>query len=370
MIWHLLPLPRWQSAGSGTFVPGTDDGAPFVHASPDEAVTLAVANDRFAGAAEPMVALALDESRLSAPVRREPADPAPPPGVPGGTLFPHVYGAVETSAVTEVRYARRDPSGRYISLEARPPTAEALGLLPHPEGGWFRETWRAEPSSTPAGYPGRRAAATGIYFLLPPGAESCWHTVRSDEMWLWHSGGPLTLLLGEAPVPRPIRSPSPSARTSRPASVRSTWCAAAAGNRPARPAPRRSWSAASSPPASTSPISPRSQAPADPRPFTQGISGHSSRVGSAADSSALNSENARPEGILLTRPGRSQAVRVRARGGRWAPVGRVKVTQWSGGRFLTVVEAPGGQRGSFPPQQVPPEGSIYHGFGGGVARKS
>jgi predicted cupin superfamily sugar epimerase/uncharacterized protein (DUF952 family) len=217
VIWHLLPLPRWQSAGSGAFVPGTEDAAPFVpgtehtapfvHASPDEPVTLAVANDRFAGSPEPLVALAVDESRLSAPVRREPADPAPPPGVAPGTLFPHVYGPVEMSAVTEIRYARRDGSGRYISLDRRPPTAEALGLVPHPEGGWFRETWRAEPSYTPAGYPGRRAAATGIYFLLLPGTESCWHTVRSDEVWLWHAGGPLTLLLGGA-GPRPAEEPS------------------------------------------------------------------------------------------------------------------------------------------------------------------
>jgi predicted cupin superfamily sugar epimerase/uncharacterized protein (DUF952 family) len=207
VIWHLLPLPRWQSAGSGVFVPGTEDAAPFVHASPDEPVTLAVANDRFTDSPEPLVALALDESRLAAPVRREPADPAPPPGTASGTLFPHVYGPLEMSAVTEVRYARRDASGRYVSLDPRPPTAGALGLIPHPEGGWFRETWRAEPSCTPAGYPGRRAAATAIYFLLPPGTESCWHAVRSDEVWLWHAGGPLTLLLGGT-GPRPAAEPA------------------------------------------------------------------------------------------------------------------------------------------------------------------
>jgi len=78
----------------------------------------------------------------------------------------------------------------------RPRTAELLGLAPHPEGGWYRETWRAEPSWQPAGYPGPRAAATGIYFLLPPGEESAWHRVRSDEAWLWHRGGPLVLLDG------------------------------------------------------------------------------------------------------------------------------------------------------------------------------
>lgn len=80
----------------------------------------------------------------------------------------------------------------------RPETAELLGLEPHPEGGWYRETWRAGPESQPAGYPGPRAAATGIYFLLRPGEKSAWHRVRSDELWLWHSGGPLTLLDGGA----------------------------------------------------------------------------------------------------------------------------------------------------------------------------
>ena len=155
---------------------------------------------------EPLLALLVDESRLSAQVRYEPGDPAPPPGVPADTLFPHVYGPVETAAVAGVRYLRRDPSGRYLGLEARPATAEALDLLPHPEGGWYRQTWSAEPGFEPPGYPGRRAAATAIYFLLPPGAQSCWHAVRSDELWLWHAGGPLTLLLagtGDRPGTEP-----------------------------------------------------------------------------------------------------------------------------------------------------------------------
>ena len=88
----------------------------------------------------------------------------------------------------------------------RPRTAELLDLAPHPEGGWYRETWRAAPSWQPDGYPGPRAAATGIYFLLPPGEESMWHAVRSAEVWLWHRGGPLALLLdgdGERPSGSP-----------------------------------------------------------------------------------------------------------------------------------------------------------------------
>jgi uncharacterized protein len=82
------------------------------------------------------------------------------------------------------------------SAGTRPRTAELLDLAPHPEGGWYRETWRSGPRSVPPGYPGPRPAATVIYFLLTPGEESAWHRVRSDEVWLWHSGGPLIMLDG------------------------------------------------------------------------------------------------------------------------------------------------------------------------------
>ena len=87
----------------------------------------------------------------------------------------------------------------------RPRTAELLDLTPHPEGGWYRETWRAGPDSVPAGYPGPRPSATVIYFLLLPGEESRWHRVRSDEIWLWHAGGPLIIMDGgdgDRPAPR------------------------------------------------------------------------------------------------------------------------------------------------------------------------
>jgi hypothetical protein len=76
-----------------------------------------------------------------------------------------------------------------MNLDKRPRTAELLDLAPHPEGGWYRETWRSGPESVPDGYPGPRAAATVIYFLLTPGEESAW-------VWLWHAGGPLTMLDG------------------------------------------------------------------------------------------------------------------------------------------------------------------------------
>jgi predicted cupin superfamily sugar epimerase len=59
---------------------------------------------------------------------------------------------------------------------------DALGLAPHPEGGWYREVFRS-------------AAATTIYFLLADGAHSRWHRVTSDEVWHHYEGAPLELLV-------------------------------------------------------------------------------------------------------------------------------------------------------------------------------
>ncbi|MGY1600849.1 cupin domain-containing protein [Geodermatophilus sp. SYSU D00815] len=75
-----------------------------------------------------------------------------------------------------------------------PSRARALGLGPHPEGGWFRRTW-----SSPASL-GDRPAATAILFLLVPGERSAPHVVDADELWLWHGPGALTLRVGDRPV--------------------------------------------------------------------------------------------------------------------------------------------------------------------------
>jgi predicted cupin superfamily sugar epimerase len=80
----------------------------------------------------------------------------------------------------------------------RPELARLLDLAPHPEGGWFRQTWRVPLELDPPGYDGPRACATGIYYLLDSGEESMWHQVRSDELWLHHQGGPLVLRIGGA----------------------------------------------------------------------------------------------------------------------------------------------------------------------------
>ena len=69
---------------------------------------------------------------------------------------------------------------------------ESLGLQPHPEGGWFGETWRAP------GPPGQRPAGTSIYFLLRAGETSRWHRLDAAEVWHFHAGEPLELCVSTA----------------------------------------------------------------------------------------------------------------------------------------------------------------------------
>lgn len=63
-----------------------------------------------------------------------------------------------------------------------------LELKPHPEGGYYRETFRDEPSG-----PNGRAASTLIYFLLLAGQISAWHRVDAAEAWHHYAGAPLRL---------------------------------------------------------------------------------------------------------------------------------------------------------------------------------
>jgi uncharacterized protein len=69
-----------------------------------------------------------------------------------------------------------------------------LQLAPHPEGGFYRETWRSAMRVTCDTRPARSALTT-IYFLLAAGQFSAWHRVSSDEVWSWHEGDTLELLL-------------------------------------------------------------------------------------------------------------------------------------------------------------------------------
>ncbi|MEQ8823270.1 MAG: cupin domain-containing protein [Filomicrobium sp.] len=96
-----------------------------------------------------------------------------------------------------------------------------LQLEPHPEGGYFKETFRDEVSNADG-----RAASTAIYFLLKAGQTSRWHKVDAAETWHWYAGAALELR---------IASPSGSARRIRLGSELAT------GERPQAIVPPGHW---------------------------------------------------------------------------------------------------------------------------------
>jgi len=73
-----------------------------------------------------------------------------------------------------------------------------LGLEPHPEGGFYRETYRSEERIQRGIPPVECAAATAIYYLLADDAYSAWHRIQSDELWHFHSGDSLNVHVLEA----------------------------------------------------------------------------------------------------------------------------------------------------------------------------
>ncbi|MDP3551446.1 MAG: cupin domain-containing protein [Novosphingobium sp.] len=76
---------------------------------------------------------------------------------------------------------------------------DKLGLSLHPEGGYYRETWRAQAA------PHKRPASTAILFLLRTGDRSHWHTVDADEIWMWQSGDPVLLEIAEDDAASPVQ---------------------------------------------------------------------------------------------------------------------------------------------------------------------
>jgi len=63
----------------------------------------------------------------------------------------------------------------------------ALGMRAHPEGGWYVETWRADPTD------GARPTGSAILYLLAAGERSHWHRLDADEIWQYSAGDPLEL---------------------------------------------------------------------------------------------------------------------------------------------------------------------------------
>jgi hypothetical protein len=68
-----------------------------------------------------------------------------------------------------------------------------LGLKKHPEGGYFKQTYRSDMMVNVEGYDGQRNISTAIYYLLVGGQYSAFHRMKSDEIWHHYAGGSLTL---------------------------------------------------------------------------------------------------------------------------------------------------------------------------------
>ncbi|HEY2997126.1 MAG TPA: cupin domain-containing protein [Acidimicrobiales bacterium] len=122
-----------------------------------------------------------------------PADPAPSPADPGSPA---------------------DAPGRGPDATADPPTdpevadlVVRLGMRPHPEGGWYAETWRHQAA------PGERPAGTAIYYLLAAGQRSHWHRVDATEIWHHYAGAPLRLAVqaGDDPTATIVLGPDVAA---------------------------------------------------------------------------------------------------------------------------------------------------------------
>ncbi|MBI4370993.1 MAG: cupin domain-containing protein [Elusimicrobia bacterium] len=79
-----------------------------------------------------------------------------------------------------------------------PELVKAYGLQSHPEGGYFKESYRSKGTisaeSLPKDFQGTRSYSTAIYFLLPQGSKPRLHRIKSDEVWHFYQGGPLTLI--------------------------------------------------------------------------------------------------------------------------------------------------------------------------------
>ncbi|PWI41800.1 DUF952 domain-containing protein [Streptomyces sp. ICBB 8177] len=116
MIFHVVPLDDWLRDPDRPYAPPTLASDGFVHCSPDEKSALTVADTFYREAVGPLMVLLIDEAALDTPVRWEPPTPSPPPGTAPGTLFPHVYGRVNRTAVAGMLEVERDADGHAVSL--------------------------------------------------------------------------------------------------------------------------------------------------------------------------------------------------------------------------------------------------------------
>jgi uncharacterized protein (DUF952 family) len=116
MIYHVVSPAEWDADPGRPYAPASLADEGFVHCSPDEATTLAVVEAFYRNASRPLLVLVLDEGRLGAECVWEAAAPAPPPGVAGDVLFPHVFGPLDRDAVVRILEVEWDGEGRPTGL--------------------------------------------------------------------------------------------------------------------------------------------------------------------------------------------------------------------------------------------------------------
>jgi len=109
VIYHLMPAADVAGAlAAAEIAPASLAAEGFIHASEDEAQAIGVANRLYANAGD-LAALAIDEGRVRAEIKREAAS--------NGERYPHIYGPLERSAVVGVRRLRRGRDGHFLDFD-------------------------------------------------------------------------------------------------------------------------------------------------------------------------------------------------------------------------------------------------------------
>jgi len=107
ITFHLVPREVWDAQRmKPEYEPEAFDADGFVHCTDGESAVIDTANRYYRRDGREYVVLSIDTDGLTAPVRYE--DPQ--------RTFPHVYGPIETSAVTDVRWVERDAEGRFLRI--------------------------------------------------------------------------------------------------------------------------------------------------------------------------------------------------------------------------------------------------------------
>ena len=112
-VYHLVPRSELRAGTRGeSYTPAGFAADGFVHCSATPEASLAVARAYYAGVSEPLLVLRIEPARLGARLLFEPASPAgsEPPGIPAGTLWPHVYGPIDRAAISGVGVIERRES--------------------------------------------------------------------------------------------------------------------------------------------------------------------------------------------------------------------------------------------------------------------